>query len=267
MKLSSRRLLFFGLSIVGVSLLVLGAGYSYLYASSPENIRQPAFEHYHIRTQIVVDGQAVDFTKSEFQENYNADSCSVELPEEPVDFHDGVDQMTHVHWKGLTGGEFLKYYGWNFIGGQDNILGRRFDHGMMRMGTVKTHGQLLPEVSEDTNYYVYIGDADSYEQKDWNDFLNQNMEEFFGKKSNLSTNDETGSTISDLFFKKAYAHGGGSTVKEETAESDLDENELTRINNLIGNIVIFAQKDQPSDEQIKDRLNNLVPLQKSTCGG
>ena len=257
-----------GLGIVLVALLVAGGSYGYLYASSPSHIRNPQFEHYHMRTQIIVDGQAIDFAKSEFQENYDASSCSVELPNEPVDFHDGMDQMTHVHWKNLTGGEFLKYYGWNFIGGSGDTLGRRYDQGMMNMSTVKSHGELLPEIPEGSDYYIYVGDADSYEKKDWDEFLNTNMEDFFGKQSSISASSQSsGFSLSDLFFKKAYAHGEVKQDHDNTEKSDKSEEELTRINNLIGNMVIFVQKDEPTDQQIKDRFNNLVPLHESTCGG
>lgn len=258
----------FGLSIVIGILLIVGGGYGYLYASSPSHIRNPQFEHYHMRTQILVDNQPVDFAKSEFQENYDASSCSVELPEVPVDFHDGMDQMTHVHWKNLTGGEFLKYYGWNLIGGKDDTLGRRYDQGVMKMSAVKRHGTLLPAIPEGSNYYIYTGDADIYEKKDWNEFLSTNMEDFFGKQSSISANTQSsGFNIRNIFFKKAYAHGEVKQDHDDSEESTKSEEELTGINNLIGNMVIFVQKNEPTDQQIKDRFNDLVPLHESTCGG
>ena len=50
-------------------------------------------------------------------------------------------------------------------------------------------------------------------------------------------------------------------------DSDKSEDELKRINNLIGNVVIFAQDTEPTSEQITERFSNLVPLHDSTCGG
>jgi hypothetical protein len=44
------------------------------------------------------------------------------------------------------------------------------------------------------------------------------------------------------------------------------EEELTRINNVIGNVVIFTQEEEPTKEQVKARFDNLVPLHDSTCG-
>ena len=59
-----------------------------------------------------------------------------------------------------------------------------------------------------------------------------------------------------------FAHG---EVMDEHPSSKSEE-ELTRINNVIGNVVIFAQEKEPTKEQIKARFDNLVPLHDSTCG-
>src|SRR5690554_3660616 len=158
-NLGFKKKLLASIVAVVVAVLVLAGGfYGYLYASSPSHMRNPAFEHYHFRTQILVNGEAVDFSQDKFQQEYDASSCSVELTGTPIDFHDNVDQMTHIHWDGVTGGEFLKYYGWNFIGGSDGSMGRRFDQGMMNMHNVKTFGEQLPAVPDNANFYVYIGD-------------------------------------------------------------------------------------------------------------
>jgi len=253
--------------VVAAILLVAGGFYGYLYASTPSHLRNPEFEHYHLRTQIVVDGESVDFSHNEFQEEYDANSCSAEITGQPIDFHDDQDQMAHVHWSGITGGEFLKFYGWNLIGGEDDSLGRRYDQGMMRMHHIDTAGNLLPVIPDDANFYVYIGDADSYEQKDWDTFLSEDLEDFMGKKSYLNTDDETSFNPLDLFTQKAYAHGGEVDEHSEPIEGEEDEARLERINNLIGNVVIFVQNEEPTDEQIKDRFNNLTPLHDSVCGG
>jgi hypothetical protein len=259
----SKKILLSVLGVVATVVLLVGGYYGFIYASTPSHIREPQFEHYHFRTQIIVDGTPVDFSKDEFQQE-TPGTCSAEVSGTPIDFHDNQDQMTHIHWDGITGGEFLKYYGWNFIGGSDDSLGRRYDEGLMSMHHVQRYGDLLPDIPEGSNYYVYIGDENGYERKSWEDFLDQDLEEFFGKKSNLSK-DEQASLLERVFFPKAYAHGGMTDGHDE--ESDRTEEELVRISNLIGNVVIFVQKDEPTDEQIQQRFSNLVPLHDSTCGG
>lgn len=252
------------ISMIAAAIVVLvGGTYGYLYASTPEHIRKPTYQHYHFRTQILVDGKAVDFSKDEFQkETVASTSCSAAVGGVPIDFHDRVDQLTHVHWNGMTGGEFLKYFGWNYIGGSDELLGRRYDAGVMPQ-SVKIYGKLLPALPDKSNYFVYVGDKSSYQQKNWNDFLNQNLETFFGKKSNIGHSEEvTLNTVLDWLFPKVYAHG---EVMDEHPSSKSEE-ELTRINNVIGNVVIFVQEKEPTKDQIQTRFDNLVPLHESSCG-
>jgi len=260
-KLNKRTVYAAASSLIVLILLVVGF-YGYLYASTPAHIKKPTYEHYHFRTQVIVNGKAVDFSKDEFQEEYNSTTCSAEVGGVPIDFHDKMDQMTHVHWNGMTGGEFLKYFGWNYIGGNDDLLGRRFDAGLVPQ-SVKIYGKLLPAVPEKANFYIYVGDKDSYEQKDWNSFLNKDLEEFFGKKSNLGQAHTSEFSVLNWLFLTAYAHGG----EVDEHPSDKSEEELSSINNLIGNVVIFVQENEPTKEQIQARFNDLVPLQESTCGG
>ena len=253
---------FVALAFVAVVVLV-GGVYGYLYASTPEHIRKPTYQHYHFRTQLIADGKAVDFSKDEFQkETVTSTTCSAAVGGVPIDFHDKMDQLTHVHWNGMTGGEFLKYFGWNYIGGSDGVLGRRYDAGVMPQ-SVKIYGNLLPSVPSKDNFYVYVGDKNSYQQKRWDDFLNKDIETFFGKKSNIGHSEELSSSgVLNWLFPKAYAHG---EVMDEHPSSKSEE-ELTRINNVVGNVVIFAQEKEPTKEQRKARFDNLVPLHDSTCG-
>ncbi|MEO6761162.1 MAG: hypothetical protein ABI220_02160 [Candidatus Saccharimonadales bacterium] len=263
-KLSSRRkLLIYGVGTV-LSLIILAGGwYGYVYASTPAHIRKPSYQHYHFRTQIVVDDKAVDFSKAKFQKesDANATTCSAAVGSAPIDFHDKMDQLTHVHWSGMTGGEFLKDFGWNYIGGNDGILGQRFDTGL-KPSSVNIYGKLLPTVPKNTNFYIYTGDKDHYQSKRWNDFLNQDLESFFGKQSNIGHSQEVSFNVSNWLFPKATAHG---EVIDEHA-SNKSEEELTRINNVVGNVVIFAQQNKPTNAQVKAKLNNLVPLHESSCG-
>jgi hypothetical protein len=259
----NKRIGVYALIIVAAIVAVAGGWYGYLYASTPEHIRKPTFQHYHFRTQILVGDKAVDFSKDEFQEATAVSvACSAAVGSTPIDFHGKVDQLTHVHWGGMTGGEFLKYFGWNFIGGSDDVMGQRYDASFMP-SPVKIYDNLLPAISENATFYVYVGDKDGYQQKSWTEFLSQDLETFFGKKSNIGHSDEvSSSSVLDWLFPKAYAHG--DVIDEHT--SDKSEEELTRINNVIGNVVIFAQEKEPTREQIKVRFDNLVPLQESTCG-
>ena len=261
----NRKKLIYGLTAIAAFTVLVGAYAGYVYASTPAHLRQPAFQHYHFRTQILVDGEPVKFSAEQFQQEYDSSSCSTDISGVPIDFHDNADQMTHVHWDGMTGGEFLKDFGWNFIGGDDDSLGYRYDKSKVRPHKVKIFGKHLPALPDKAKFYIYTGDTKGYERKDWSNFLSQDLEVFFGKQSSLGEQ-AAGLNILAWLFPKASAHGGEIEIHDESDQKKSEE-ELTRINNLIGNVVIFVQEREPTNEQIQERFNNLAPLHDSTCGG
>jgi hypothetical protein len=247
---SYKKLLSLIVSILALLVIGVVAYVAYLYFASPSVIRNPYLQHYHFRSQIIVDGVAQNFADAKYQTPESNVSCDAALPAEPIHFHDNKNQITHVHWDGMTGGLFLKDYGLNYIGGIDNALGYRFDH-LPHLVKVPTHGHLLPTPAAGDNFYVYSGNQTSYRARSFNDFLHQDFETFFGKTSNLKSTKPT--SMLNSIFPKAYA-------------AQLDQEQLTFLNNLIGNVVIFVQKQKPTDAQIKDRFSHLEPLSESVCG-
>lgn len=264
------------LTIALVTLLSLGL-LSYVgvvYAVSPRAVQDPKLEHYHFRMQILVNGKAENFGDKGYQTGYAKDQCNAKLPEQPIHFHDNKDQFTHIHWEGMTGGMVMKYYGWNFIGGLDDALGYKLND-LSDVQKVTTHGDYLPKIPEGANFYVYTGDGASYKERSFDDWKNQDLEQFFGVESNSPAHDinknggEAQTGLLDGLFPKAYAHGteDHSGAGSQTTGTETEDEKLTRINNLLGNVVIFVQDEKPTKEQIKARFDKLEPLTDSTCGG
>lgn len=242
--------------LIAVNLLYWGIA----FLSSPAAIRQPKFQHFHFRMQVLVNGKSENFASGKYQQASPKNACAADLVTEPFHFHDKKDQMVHVHWDNMTGGLLLKYYGWNYVGGTDASLGYRFD-SFPSLKDVPIHGKDLPNVPSDAKFFVYTGDGQAYKQHDFTAFLYQDLEEFLGKQSNLPADDEATSFL-DKLFPKAYAHSG-----HEHTEGVTDEAKLEKLNNLLGNVVIFVQKDKPSTAEIKARFADLEPLSESTCAG
>lgn len=245
-----------GLLGIAVVLVAVLSGSAYAYTSTPAAIRNPKFEHLHFRMQIINGDKAVNFAGKGFQAGYAKDNCNADLTKSPIHFHDGKDQFVHIHWKDITGGQVLKYYGWNRIGGTDGLMGFRADDNMK---AVPIHGRALPSPASET-MYIYAGDQEKYAKKDVDTFLKQDLESFFNKDSNVKSDD---TALLNRLFPKAAAHG-------DEAHGDTphgDDAELKRINNLIGNVVIFVQDKAPTDNEIKARFDALEPLTDSACAG
>lgn len=239
----------------------------YVFAASPAVIREPKLEHYHFRMQILVNGKAEDFAEDKYQQEYAKDQCNANLSEQPIHFHDGKDQFTHIHWEGITGGMVMKYYGWNYIGGINKALGYKLDN-LKDIQKVNTHGNFLPAVPDDAKFHIYTGDENSYQEKSFDNWKHQDLEQFFGKTSNFPAHEQNKQmSLLNKVLPKASAHGGVEDGNDDELGEETEEQKLTRINNLVGNVVIFVQRDKPTDQQIKDRFSSLEPLTDSTCGG
>lgn len=260
------------IGVILAAIIGLGSYAGYIYTASPEVIRNPKLEHYHFRMQILVDGKAEDFGTQAYQTGYAKDQCNANLPEQPIHFHDNKDQFTHIHWEGMTGGMVMKYYGWNYIGGIDGALGYKLND-LADIQKVTTHGNYLPTKPNGAAFYIYTGDENGYQKQSFDDWKNKDLEDFFGKTSNSPAHEQNKSgetSVLDLLFPKAYAHGTADDADGDdgaTTNTETDQEKLTRINNLLGNVVIFVQNNEPTDQEIKDRFSNLEPLSDSTCGG
>lgn len=239
--------------ILGIAAFLLFA-----YIVSPAAIRNPKFEHAHFRMQLVIDKETVNFGNDKYQTPYEEGVCADGLTDVPIHFHDNKNQFVHLHWKDMTGGLVLKNYGWDLIGGPNSLLGYRLD-GLPKVSSVPIHDDVLPAMPEDSRFWIYSGNAESYEERSREEFINQDFETFFGKESLLGGEEEL--TLLDRVFPKAMAHEG-EDHGNQPAEADLQ-----LINNLLGDVVIFVQKDAPSDEEIRKHFTNLEPLGESTCGG
>lgn len=240
-RLSRKKISAVASAILLVVAFVVTLAGSAVLAYTPSSMRTPSIEHLHFRMQIVVDGQYVDASDERFQVPYVPNLCSGDLTAEPIHFHDGNGQFVHIHWKAVTGGQVLKNYGWNYIGGDDAVLGYRFDD-LFNIRPVPIHGDVLPTLDPSTNLYIYTGDENSYARQDFAVFMKEPLETFFGRESN--------------FLASGDSHSDAAGISQ-----------LERINNLLGNVVIFAQDEEPTQAAIEARFDALVPLTESTCGG
>jgi len=241
-------------------LFILGV----VYLSTPSHLRNPEFAHHHFRIQMWVEGEYIDFGQDRFQEGYDDTSCGAGLTETPIHFHDNKDQLVHIHWDRIRGGEVLKYYGMNRIGGPDGYLGFRFDTGLF--DRIPIFDNVLPESNQPMYVYQILEDGTVVERS-YKDFLDQDLETFFGRKSSLTIQrEEVQSNESFNFLAiKANAHNDVSTTSEE--DKEYTEQELREINNLLGDVLIYIQNEKPSPEKVEQDAQNFVELGVSSCGG
>ena len=256
-----------------VSVFVLGF-FGVLFAITPKNYWSPKIDHAHFRLQYVFEGKNEDFGSASYQQDYLKDVCNGSLSTSPIHFHDQKNQLVHLHWQRITGGEVLKYYGLNKIGGMDELMGIKLDDLLkFKYTTIPFHGKNLPQPKSNDKFWVYSGDEKGFEKRDLNEFLNTDLETFLKTESKIrvqfeeATRENRNSLNLSSIKVNAHSEIASTTTSQDGSVPEPSLEELKEINNLLGNVVIFIQPDQPTNEQIQTKFNNLEPLTKSVCGG
>jgi hypothetical protein len=264
---------FFGLAFMSVVVLVVFI--SSLYLLTPANLQKPKPDHAHFRMQYIYRGVKEDFGLAHYQVDYVKDVCSSDLTNSPIHFHDNKDQIVHLHWQRITGGQVLKFYGLNKIGGLDDKMGFKIDDiAKLQYTALPTHSNSLPKPTKEDSMYIYSGDYGNYKKRTEADFINQDLETFFGQESSFRRSYEKNiqeTSFIDYLTPIVFAHNQVEhTTESEAKTHELEskkQEELKQINNFLGNVIIFVQQSEPTNEQINDRFVKLTELSSSTCGG
>jgi hypothetical protein len=216
---------------LGSLLIILLAGYVVLTrVVSQPNVSFPGIDHKHFLAQVYVDGKRMNFAEQNFQVAYDKGQCTGQLTQEPIHFHDGRDEIVHLHWQGITGGQFLKFYGLNLIGGFDTVLGYKINK-FPAIEAVPIHNQAIKQPEQNDTYFVYTGEADNVQERNMNDFKNQPLLTFFGKE-NLNQED-------------GLDHSG----------------------EFLGKVIIYIQKEKPSNQQVMDAFKGFKETNLGSCEG
>ena len=245
-----------------------------LHFVTPSRIAYPKLDHFHFRLQYVFRGQAEDFGSPRYQVDYIKDVCSGGLTESPIHFHDNKDQIVHLHWRGITGGDVLKFYGNNQIGGLDNIMGYKLDQTLSfppKITQIPIHSVSLPKPSQSDKYYIYTGDKNQFQKKDIQDFTNKTLEEFLGKDSKLRKEfeeveklEKSKTSLNPLTIQ-AQAHSGQEhKTLSEAQQHDLDTQKtasekkaIDQRNNQVGSNQSSSPSPTKTEEELK-QINNLI---------
>ena len=291
------------------------------FGLSKDNISYPNKDHSHFRIKYIYQGQEENFASPRYQVDYVKDVCGGTLTTSPLHFHDNKTDYQHNHWTKTTGGQFFKFYGLNMIGGLDGYMGFKLDE-LPKITPVPIHSISLPKPRAIDKFWVYSGvEVDgkwSVKNRSIDEFVNQDMETFFGVESQVRKDEEKYGTKKSFLNNlnglisnniQAQAHNGEEhkTLDEatrhamETKEKELTSErnnqpisatiqlnsssissispqnletkpqtsleELKSINNFLGDVVIFVQQSEPTNEQIQTRFQSMIKLEKSVCGG
>lgn len=245
------------------------ATYSILrWALSRENISYPAQDHSHFRIKYIFEGQEENFGSPRYQTDYTKDICNGDLTTSPLHFHDNKADYQHQHWAKMTGGQMLKFYGYNLIGGLDGYLGFKLDQ-FPKVTPVPIHSVSLPKPRPNSQFWIYTGIENSdgswtTTAKSKDNFVNQDLETFFGQESQARKDIErykvTSNPVLKIIFKpiQSQAHSGiehKSATEEQThLMNEREKLEATIRNNTASSNISSISKPTNSKEIEKDPI-------------
>lgn len=139
------------------------------YFIIPFRFSFPIEAHEHIQVQFYYNETRFDLSKPEFQVDSDPYTCSDFLSPEPMHFHDGNPEVLHIHWAGILGKDFLRYYG--FISNMGEKLGYRVNT-FPQLQKIRIHGDLLPKPKKSEKVWIFNQDDEGViEQLPYTDFL------------------------------------------------------------------------------------------------
>lgn len=237
-------------------LVIVVVGWLAFSFASPLAVTFPRGTEYALRFQMVVEGQLVDFSQPAYQTELDERICS-ELSQRPVAFHGGQNQWLHVYWQDLSGGTILRNYGYKNFPPFENYLGVRADN-FPQFEPVAIHGNALPETDPSSQLYVYTGDQFGYTRRDESLFLEQPLEEFLREVI-------PGTPMNSLGIEGRAQTEEAEPAAGPTLERNLETSKRGRPLDILGNVVVFVQAREPSEQQIIERFLTLTANQPVTC--
>ena len=202
---------------------------------SPLHISFPKSTHSHFRLQIWHHGEQINFSDETFQTPYNPLVCDQNITETPIHFHDSQKEIVHLHWKGITGYDVLKNYGWNnnAFNLMKTIQGIRFDE-FPHIHVVHSQKSVLPEVKDDEDVFIFIKRGESISTLTLKEFLKTHLESYF--------------------------------MEEYKTKNNMQEHMIPD-NTPLGDVLILIQSNAPTNEEVQQYLSNFHEEMSRSCNG
>ena len=250
----NKRTLFY-ICIVCITVLLGFIFLSYTVVSRPHLIK-PVATFFKLKTRIYYQKTPLELTQNDIADQSNS-NCGLAVTEKPFYLDKDKKNVVQVRWEGMTGGELLKYYGFNYLSGLNDLIGVQY-RGPFDIKPVRPLA--VSKLTSSDLLYIYSGSDKDFKLLNSQNFLYQDLENTI-KKSRLRTKREKES--SKLILDTISVSGEESSGL--TLEPQLTEGQLNDINNIVGSLAIFIQRDTPSNTDVINSFNSMERLSSESC--
>jgi hypothetical protein len=249
---------------------------TFLMVSKP-NITYPKTIHTHFMIKLYNNGSIYKTNSLKAMSPSDQTLCSGLITSEPMHFHDNVEDMVHLHWQGITGGQFLKYLGANYIGGFDSILGIRLDKlKELKIIPIRTTDKMIkPYPDSLIKIYIKRVNSEDYENMSLHDFLKLQLSELdpVYKASSNNTKEPHISILDYFNIESAYAHNDeGDLDGDGNTDSSTNNTVISKPTSLSSTtmpriLFYMNQANDISKEQLKKDDSTFTKDIAGQCNG
>jgi hypothetical protein len=267
-----KKNIFYLFWIVLVVTIVGFLGFSF---ASPMSVSFPKKETSQIRLLLSIDGNQTNFSTPQFQKPISQ-LCNQDISPYPIGAYNQSSQVLNLHWKDMTGSNILRYYGFNNKGPFKGYMGVNLTN-FPNYEAVPILGELLPAPKEDYNYFVYTGNQYSYTQRKRSEFLNKSITDLLDS-SNSSKNSIISINTNAQVSKEKNENIDKEIIINQTPPIPVSSEESSQPSSIqtpaqpkpeedtvLGTIVVFIQKNEPTQEQVMLKFTNLEQAPVNLC--
>jgi hypothetical protein len=225
--------------------------------TSPKHITYPKNELLLARIDIYVDGESVNLNST--QTDFTQNACDAkDLKSHPISFYSGYKNLAFINWGNTTGRTVLKNYGFQNQGPFRGFLGVRLDK-FPQINPVPIESDIIKEPNIPYNIYVYTGNSTAFIKRNSDDFLAHNLKDF------LFNNLQSNSTFNLNTFAQDSSSSKPIILNNSLSEEIIVEDELKIDSKFGGNMLVFVQNSQPTNELVSAKFLDFSDSIQNPC--
>lgn len=241
---------------------------------SDNNITFPKTTHTHAMIKFYNNGSIYKTNLFNAMSPSDQTLCSGLITSEPIHFHDNVEDIIHLHWDNITGGQVLKYLGANYIGGFNNLMGIRLDRlNKYKITPIYTKDKALKPYPESlVKIYIKKVSSTNYEKVSLSDFIKLELSSLDPSYKPTAINNNILSNPKNYLWSKARAHNDEGDLDGDGSSSNSSQSKASKPSSLssvaLPHILFYTnQVDDISEEQLQKDDASFTSTIDSQCNG
>ncbi len=215
----------------------------------------PQYEYAHIRLRVFVEGTEIDVGNNPNGTRLFQGACSAVLQKEPLATILKDPHSIRLMWKGVKLQDVFTYLGLR----DTDFFGYVFSPSF-GVKKIPLEAKSIIVAPEATPRFLFIRTGEGYIEREISDWFGKSIEDVFGRSSQIR--------LSWYTPNIASAHEEEGEINTSSTDPLVilqEQEEARRLNNVLGEGVLFIQHSRPENDQIQRAFDTFPLLSGSLC--